>query len=212
VSLCACERVCVCVRCILMCTPVCICARAYVFAPGPCLLWGFSHRGQVLVLAPTREIAFQIYEVFLSISTPKGAVCHCFIGGLAIADDVLKLDRCHVAIGTPGRLQELAERQHLDLARMRLCVLDEADKLLSGSIAGQTRWVRVIVGARDYSFIICPSWRLACLVMHAGGCCPGCHAKGSSWPFRQHTPRCVCRVCMCVCVLADKCLPIGGWT
>eukprot|EP00048_Salpingoeca_helianthica_P003145 m.64343 g.64343 ORF g.64343 m.64343 type:complete len:541 (+) comp12516_c0_seq2:162-1784(+) len=94
---------------------------------------------QVLVLAPTREIAFQIYEVFQSISKHVGAVTHCFIGGLSVANDVLKLDGCHIAVGTPGRLQELAEREHLDLRHVRLCVLDEADKLLSGSIAGQTR-------------------------------------------------------------------------
>ncbi len=58
---------------------------------------------QVLVLAPTREIAVQIWEVITSLGSqiPK-LRCYTFIGGLPLADDVQKLKKCHIAVGTPG--------------------------------------------------------------------------------------------------------------
>ena len=59
---------------------------------------------QALVLAPTREIAVQGARVALDVAgacMPELKV-HTFIGGLAIADDQVKLKRCHLAIGTPG--------------------------------------------------------------------------------------------------------------
>ena len=58
---------------------------------------------QVLVLAPTREIAVQIFEVVNSIgSCIEGLRCYTFIGGLPLADDKQKLKKCHIAVGTPG--------------------------------------------------------------------------------------------------------------
>ena len=59
---------------------------------------------QAIVLAPTREIAVQGARVALDIAgacMPELKV-HTFIGGLAIADDQVKLKKCHLAIGTPG--------------------------------------------------------------------------------------------------------------
>ena len=91
------------------------------------------------MLAPTREIAFQIYEVIIMVGKPLHVRCAPFIGGLAIADDVLKTDDCHIIVGTPGRLQELLVRGHLDLSAVRMFVMDEADKLLTGSLLPQTK-------------------------------------------------------------------------
>ena len=58
---------------------------------------------QVLVLAPTREIAIQIWEVIGSLgSAISGLQCHTFIGGLPLHEDKKKLQLCHIAVGTPG--------------------------------------------------------------------------------------------------------------
>ncbi len=58
---------------------------------------------QVLVLAPTREIAVQIKDVMCSIGRHlKGLQTHVFIGGMPIGDDKNRLKQCHIAIGTPG--------------------------------------------------------------------------------------------------------------
>lgn len=65
----------------------------------------FSFLNQALVIAPTREIAVQGSCVALDVagaSLPDLKV-HTFIGGLAIAEDQVKLKKCHMAIGTPGK-------------------------------------------------------------------------------------------------------------
>ncbi len=58
---------------------------------------------QVLVLAPTREIAVQLWEVFNALGSAMTSLrCHTFIGGLPLAEDIQKLQCCHIAVGTPG--------------------------------------------------------------------------------------------------------------
>lgn len=58
---------------------------------------------QVLVLAPTREIAVQIHAVVMAIgSAMEGLECHVFIGGRPVSQDKLHLKKCHIAIGSPG--------------------------------------------------------------------------------------------------------------
>ena len=55
------------------------------------------------MLAPTREIAVQIWEVIGGIgSAMTGLKCHTFIGGLPLHEDRMKLKKSHIAVGTPG--------------------------------------------------------------------------------------------------------------
>jgi len=57
----------------------------------------------VLVLAPTREIAVQIQDVINAIGCCMTELsCKTFIGGLPVCEDVAKLKKCHIAVGTPG--------------------------------------------------------------------------------------------------------------
>ena len=63
---------------------------------------------QVLVLAPTREIAVQICEVIKSVGSGiTGLRCHTFIGGMPVSEDKAKLKKCNIAIGTPGSVKFL---------------------------------------------------------------------------------------------------------
>ena len=93
---------------------------------------------QALIIAPTREIAFQIHGVICSIGKHTELICHPFIGGLSISDDVLKTSDCQILVATPGRMQELIEREHVDFSALKIVVLDEADKLLDTSLRSQT--------------------------------------------------------------------------
>ncbi|KAK3576653.1 hypothetical protein CHS0354_004938 [Potamilus streckersoni] len=101
-----------------------------------------SYSIQVLVLAPTREIAIQIWDVIRSIgSTLPALQCHTFIGGLPVQEDKIKLKKCHIAVGTPGRIKQLIEFGALSTASIRLFVLDEADKLLEENFQQQINWI-----------------------------------------------------------------------
>lgn len=69
----------------------------------PCISFFFIFFQQVLVLAPTREIAVQIHAVVMAIgSAMEGLECHVFIGGRPVSQDKLHLKKCHIAIGSPG--------------------------------------------------------------------------------------------------------------
>ncbi|KAL4226434.1 DEAD (Asp-Glu-Ala-Asp) box polypeptide 20 [Mactra antiquata] len=97
---------------------------------------------QVLVLAPTREIAVQIWDVICSIgSAINGLQCHTFIGGMPLHEDRMKLRKCHIAVGSPGRIKQLIECGALHTDSIRLFILDEADKLLEDSFQDQINWI-----------------------------------------------------------------------
>uniref|UniRef100_A0A1A8GV51 RNA helicase n=1 Tax=Nothobranchius korthausae TaxID=1143690 RepID=A0A1A8GV51_9TELE len=98
---------------------------------------------QVLVLAPTREIAVQIHSVVMAIGCAmEGLECHVFIGGRPVSQDKAHLKKCHIAVGSPGRIKQLIELGMLSTASIRLFVLDEADKLLEeGSFQEQINWI-----------------------------------------------------------------------
>nr|XP_020476305.1 probable ATP-dependent RNA helicase DDX20 [Monopterus albus] len=98
---------------------------------------------QVLVLAPTREIAVQIHAVVMAIGCAmEGLECHVFIGGRPVSQDKSHLKKCHIAVGSPGRIKQLIELGMLSTASIRLFVLDEADKLLEeGSFQEQINWI-----------------------------------------------------------------------
>uniref|UniRef100_A0A8C5M4Q7 Probable ATP-dependent RNA helicase DDX20 n=1 Tax=Leptobrachium leishanense TaxID=445787 RepID=A0A8C5M4Q7_9ANUR len=98
---------------------------------------------QILVMAPTREIAVQIHSVITSIgSCMEGLECHVFIGGTPLPLDKTRLKKCHIAVGSPGRIKQLIEIGYLNTASIRLFILDEADKLLEeGSFQEQINWI-----------------------------------------------------------------------
>ncbi len=87
---------------------------------------------QVLVLTPTRELAIQVAEAFQTYAAnlPGFHVLPIY-GGQAYGSQLHGLKRgAHVVVATPGRLIDHLERGSLDLSRLRMLVLDEADEML----------------------------------------------------------------------------------
>ncbi|KAM7540787.1 hypothetical protein Aperf_G00000022530 [Anoplocephala perfoliata] len=88
---------------------------------------------QAIVISPTREIAFQSAGVISQLGYfINGLGVHLFVGGIPLSEDIKHLNRCHIAVGTPGRLKYLINAGHLNCESVRLLVLDEADLLFSG--------------------------------------------------------------------------------
>lgn len=92
-----------------------------------------NQRCQALVLAPTRELAQQIQKVILALGDYLQVKCHACVGGTDLRHDVNTLKAgVHIVVGTPGRVFDVIEnRKVLDVAHMKLFVLDEADEMLS---------------------------------------------------------------------------------
>jgi len=86
----------------------------------------------MLALAPTRELASQIAGELTAIGRHRGIRVVAAYGGMAIGEQIDALrGGAHVVVGTPGRLLDLRRRGELDLGRVQVAVLDEADEMLS---------------------------------------------------------------------------------
>jgi ATP-dependent RNA helicase DeaD len=87
---------------------------------------------QVLVLAPTRELAIQVAEAFQTYAKhiPSFQILPIY-GGQGYGPQLHALKRgVHVVVGTPGRVIDHLERGTLNLSELRMLVLDEADEML----------------------------------------------------------------------------------
>ncbi|XP_042260548.1 DEAD-box helicase 3 X-linked b isoform X1 [Thunnus albacares] len=93
-----------------------------------------------LVLAPTRELALQIYDEARKFSY-RSRVRPCVVyGGADIGQQIRDLERgCHLLVATPGRLVDMMERGKIGLDYCNYLVLDEADRMLDMGFEPQIR-------------------------------------------------------------------------
>lgn len=93
-----------------------------------------------LVLAPTRELASQIYEESRKFSY-RSLLRVCVVyGGADISQQMRQLDQgCHLVVATPGRLVDMIERGRIMLTQCMYLVLDEADRMLDMGFEPQIR-------------------------------------------------------------------------
>jgi ATP-dependent RNA helicase RhlE len=110
-----------------------------------------SHRGRgcrpvrSLILAPTRELAVQIGESIATYGRYTGLKSTVIYGGVGQGSQVRALQTgIDVLVATPGRLLDLMEQGYVDLSRVEILILDEADQMLD---MGFIRPLRRIVAA-----------------------------------------------------------------
>lgn len=98
---------------------------------------------QVLVLAPTRELAIQVAEAFQKYASKmKGFHVLPIYGGQDARGQIRQLERgVHVVVGTPGRVMDLIRRKSLKLNALKTLVLDEADEMLRMGFIDDVEWV-----------------------------------------------------------------------
>jgi len=98
---------------------------------------------QVLVLAPTRELAIQVAEAFQKYAAKmKGFHVLPIYGGQDARGQIRQLERgVHVVVGTPGRVMDLIRRKSLKLNALKTLVLDEADEMLRMGFIDDVEWV-----------------------------------------------------------------------
>jgi translation initiation factor 4A len=93
---------------------------------------------QALILAPTRELAQQIQKVVRDLGDFLQVTSHACIGGTLVRDDVRALQQgIQIVVGTPGRVYDMINRQVLNLSKVKMFVLDEADEMLSRGFKDQ---------------------------------------------------------------------------
>ena len=87
-------------------------------------------RPAALVLAPTRELAGQIVDDAREVAQAKGLTVAAVYGGVGIERQAKLARKAHLLVATPGRLLDLMNRGDLNLDRIRILVLDEADRMM----------------------------------------------------------------------------------
>ncbi|GLV31849.1 uncharacterized protein CBL_07609 [Carabus blaptoides fortunei] len=84
-----------------------------------------------LVITPTRELAYQIFETLRKVGIHHDFSAGLIIGGKDLKFERKRMDQCNIVIGTPGRLlQHMDENPLFDCVNMQVLVLDEADRCL----------------------------------------------------------------------------------
>ncbi|MDG2364471.1 MAG: DEAD/DEAH box helicase [Methylococcaceae bacterium] len=98
---------------------------------------------QVLVLAPTRELAIQVAEAFQRYASKiKGFHVLPVYGGQDYSGQIRALKRgVHVVVGTPGRVMDHMRRGTLNVSELDCLVLDEADEMLRMGFIDDVEWV-----------------------------------------------------------------------
>mmetsp|Transcript_34351 Transcript_34351/g.60184 ORF Transcript_34351/g.60184 Transcript_34351/m.60184 type:complete len:350 (+) Transcript_34351:1598-2647(+) len=94
----------------------------------------YQEHVEVLVLSSTRELALQIYDFINEMTVNADPLVYSVLccGGYSITEIIKALrEGVHVVIGTVGRILDLVQRRRLDLQYVKICVLDEADKLVT---------------------------------------------------------------------------------
>ena len=87
-------------------------------------------RPTALVLAPTRELASQIVDDIRPIAHARALRVTAVYGGVGLVKQAKDAAASHVLVATPGRLEDLLARRALTLDKIRMLVLDEADRML----------------------------------------------------------------------------------
>jgi len=96
-----------------------------------------------LVLAPTRELAYQISEQFEALGSLIGVKCAVLVGGMDMVSQSIALGKKpHIIVATPGRLLDhLENTRGFSLRTLKYLVMDEADRLLDlDSVPSLTRF------------------------------------------------------------------------
>jgi len=98
---------------------------------------------QVMVLAPTRELAIQVAEAFQTYASHiKGFHVLPVYGGQDYSGQIRSLKRgVHVVVGTPGRIMDHMRRGTLKLTNLKTLVLDEADEMLRMGFIEDVEWI-----------------------------------------------------------------------
>ncbi len=96
-----------------------------------CMKWSASDGLGALVITPTRELAYQIFETLRKVGKYHDFSAGLVIGGKDLKFESSRLSSCNIIICTPGRiLHHMDENPDFNPGTLRLLILDEADRCL----------------------------------------------------------------------------------
>ena len=85
---------------------------------------------QALILAPTRELAVQISNEMKKFSKYKQLSIATVYGGVGYSQQLDEMDDAEIVVATPGRMLDHLQQGNVDLSKIKIFTLDEADKMV----------------------------------------------------------------------------------
>ena len=96
---------------------------------------------QSIIIAPTRELASQIFDVITHLSKFTNINIVKCVGGENVRDSINELNNnkkpTHIIVGTPGRITDFIKRKYIKTNKLKILTLDEADECLSNGFKEQ---------------------------------------------------------------------------
>lgn len=110
---------------------------------------------QALILAPTNELAAQIFDVVKELTADSPIVSDLFLGSANIKRQLEKLKKSkpQIAVGTPMRVWDLAEKKKLKVHQVKQVVVDEADRMFEEKGALKTYQTLVSRIGKDAQYV-----------------------------------------------------------
>ncbi len=110
-----------------------------------------KHPVRALILAPTRELALQVFESVKAYSKHTPLRAMCAFGGVDIKPQIAELKKgVEILVATPGRLLDHVENKSVSFNSVQALVLDEADRMLDmGFIPDVTRILNMLPQQRQ---------------------------------------------------------------
>ena len=98
--------------------------------------WSPTFGVGAIIITPTRELAYQIFEVLKTIGGHHEFSCGLMIGGKDLKFEWKRVDRCNIMVCTPGRLLQHMDQNPLFCCdQLKIVILDEADRILDMGFA-----------------------------------------------------------------------------
>lgn len=112
------------------------------------------HPVRALVLAPTRELALQVYESVTTYGKYLPLRATCIYGGVDMRAQTETLRRgVEIVVATPGRLLDHVEQKTIQLGQVEMLVLDEADRMLDMGFIPDIRRILNLLPAHRQSLL-----------------------------------------------------------
>jgi ATP-dependent RNA helicase RhlE len=110
---------------------------------------------KVLILVPTRELAAQIAEVIEAFAKylPYKVKHNAVFGGVTLNQQMMTLKNTEILVATPGRLLELVSTQSINLSKIEILVLDEADKMLDLGFQEEVNQIFALLPAKRQNIL-----------------------------------------------------------
>jgi ATP-dependent RNA helicase RhlE len=112
------------------------------------------HQTRALILAPTRELAMQVFESVKTYSKYVPLRATCIYGGVDMNAQIQELRRgIEIVIATPGRLLDHVQQKTINLSQVEMLVLDEADRMLDMGFIPDIKRILALLPAKRQSLL-----------------------------------------------------------